>query len=101
MPPADLTAGIVRDRFRYWLGRFTTERPYNVTRTDVADLKRMFLPSLSPEGREAIKHDRDYVKGQLQHYDVQYEPREYTGNGVNLMKKVLAAGKVRKSLLFG
>lgn len=94
MPPADLTAEVTRDGFSYWLGRFTTEWPSDVTRTDVAELKRMFLPSLSDEGRKVINRDRGFVKGQLQHYGVQYDPRDYTGNGVNLMKKVLLAGKV-------
>lgn len=71
-----------------------------MTRTDVAELKRMFLPSLTDEGRKVINRDGGFVKGQLRHYDVHYEPREYTGNGVNLMKKVLLAGKVSSPDLF-
>jgi len=54
----------------------------------------MFLPKLT---REAQKHlDKGYgnfVRGQLKHYDVQFDESEYTGSGTLLLKKVLQAGK--------
>jgi len=53
----------------------------------------MFLPKLTPEANRALRQDRNFVKSQLKHYGLQYDEREFTGNGVKLLKKALEAGK--------
>jgi hypothetical protein len=56
----------------------------------------MFLPRLTSSANEKLRESgRSFVRGQLQHYGVDYDEREFTGNGTLLFKKLLQAGKVR------
>lgn len=63
-------------------------------RLDGAELKALFLPVVTPEARKLMYNRSDFVAAQLKHYGVEYDKKEYTGNGVLLLKKVLKAGKV-------
>lgn len=59
----------------------------------------MFLPRLIPEANKFIRDSysmtrgNNFVRGQLQHYGVDYEEREFTVNGTRLLKKALEMGK--------
>lgn len=59
MPP-NPSAALPRDGFSYRSGRFTTEKPYNLERVDVEELKRAFLPSLTDKGRKMLKQYPSY-----------------------------------------
>ena len=54
----------------------------------------MFIPRISASAAKILKEQPYFVAGQLQHYDVAYSPRELTGNGATLMKKLIREGKV-------
>lgn len=74
------------------LGRFQAE-PGPMDRVEGARLRSMFLPKLSREGQKAIGDNLSFVRCQLNHYGVQIEEKEFSGNGTALMKKVLQEGK--------
>ncbi|KAE8450780.1 hypothetical protein EG329_005693 [Mollisiaceae sp. DMI_Dod_QoI] len=88
---------ITRDGFTCSYGRFYA-LPDRVERVEGSSLRRMFLPTLNPEGRKQInaRHSDYFVRGQLKHYGVQFDESEISGNGTLLMKKVLQAGKCDK-----
>lgn len=90
--PADDYKDIRRDRFVYGLGRFQAE-PGPMDRVEGAHLRSMFLPKLSREGQKAIRDNLSFVCCQLNHYGVQFEEKEFSGNGTALMKKVPQEGK--------
>ncbi|PLB54467.1 hypothetical protein P170DRAFT_397971 [Aspergillus steynii IBT 23096] len=85
-------SSIKRDGFTSEYGRFCTVRG-RIQRQDGASLRSMFLPKLTPAGQRTLRDHRDFVRGQLQHYDVAFEEPQFTGNGTQLMKKALQAGK--------
>ena len=74
------------------LGRFQAE-PGPMDRVEGARLRSMSLPKLSREGQKAIGDNLSFVRCQLNHYGVQIEEKEFSGNGTALMKKVLQEGK--------
>jgi hypothetical protein len=78
-------------KFVYDDGRFMVE-PGGLERIEPSDLRRMFLPKLTPEGKRALEN-RYFVYCQLMHYGVKFEPKEFTGNGTTLLKKALQSGK--------
>ncbi|KAK4110154.1 hypothetical protein N656DRAFT_758203 [Canariomyces notabilis] len=80
---------IIRNGFRCSFGRFYAR--HCVERVDSSSLKSMFLPRLT-----GGCPSEDFVRGQLQHYGVDYDEKDFTGNGTRLMKKVLQAGKCDK-----
>jgi hypothetical protein len=86
---------VTRDGFKCAYGRFVTESPYNLERIEGSRLKELFIPRLTKEANKLLRDHRHFVRGQLQHYGVEYSPDEYKGEGTNLLKKALAAGKVR------
>ncbi|KAK3324154.1 hypothetical protein B0T19DRAFT_402406 [Cercophora scortea] len=82
---------VARDGFRYCYGRFYTDD--NVERIDGSELERMFLPRLTPEANNLLRHHHaNFVRSQLMHYGIEYDPTELTGNGTNLLKRALEAG---------
>ena len=81
-----------RDGFEWCYGRFLVADG-RTERRNVHGLSRVFLPKLTPEANRALRQDRNIVKSQLKHYGLQYDEREFTGNGVKLLKKALEAGK--------
>jgi hypothetical protein len=83
---------IRRDGFCSGFGRFMAE-PGRLDRIEGSHLRNMFLPKMSREGQKALRDNRHFVRGQLKHYGVQFEEREFSGNGTALMKKALQAGK--------
>lgn len=93
-PVSKASDTITEDGFKYSYGRFTTVQPSNVERIDGTRLRELFLPVVTSEAKRLMQRDRDFVVGQLKHYDISYEPKEYTGNGANLLKKLLKEGKV-------
>jgi hypothetical protein len=84
---------IVRDGFTCGFGRFFAKG--RVERIDGPRLKAMFLPRLTPEANRLLRDHSHFVRGQLQHYGVDYDETQLSGNGTLLLKKVLQAGKVR------
>lgn len=72
-------------------GRFLVE-PGRLERIEGSELRKMFLPKLTPLGRRALNNS-DFVRCQLMHYGVQFEDKEFSGNGTLLLKRVLQAGK--------
>lgn len=85
---------ITRDGFRCSYGRFFAQ---GVERIEGSRLKAMFLPRLAPEAKQLLRNHSSFVRGQLQHYGADYDAREFSGNGVLLLKKVLQAGKASSS----
>lgn len=82
---------VERNNFHYGFDHFTAE--YKSPRVDVAHLKAMFLRRpVSPEGKNMLLKHYLFVLNQLQHYDIDYDLDDYSGNGVNLLKSVLRAG---------
>ncbi|KAK7222553.1 hypothetical protein V2G26_010556 [Clonostachys chloroleuca] len=82
---------IVRDGFFCSYGRFCAG---HVDRMEGSDLRAMFLPNLSPKGRQVLaKEGESFVRGQLLHYGVTFRADEFSGNRALLMKKVLRQGK--------
>jgi hypothetical protein len=59
---------ITRDGFVYSLGGLYAQ-PGRVPRVEGPRLRSMFLPKLTPEGRELLRiyKGRDFVRGQLKH----------------------------------
>ena len=92
---AKMTYGdTTRFGFRFGYGRFYAEG--QVERIDGSRLKVMFLPRLT-SGANALlqKHHPRVFRGQLQHYGVDYDKNDLSGNGILPLKKVLQAGKAR------
>ncbi|KAH8434173.1 uncharacterized protein LDX57_011811 [Aspergillus melleus] len=85
------TPTIQRDGFISSFGRFRTSRGH-IERVDSTTLQSMFLPKLSATGQKALRDHRDFVRGQLQHYGEVFDESQLTGNGTQLIKKVLQAG---------
>ncbi|RHZ47825.1 hypothetical protein CDV55_101056 [Aspergillus turcosus] len=83
---------IRRDGFVSEFGRFMTD-PGRMERIEGSRLRSMFLPKLSREGQKALRDNHNFVRHQLKHYGVQFEEREFTGQGTALMKAALQAGK--------
>ena len=89
--------GIVRDGVESAYGRFTVN---GIERTESAELKAMFLPKLSPQGRSFMRDKgADFVRSLLVHYGVELERSEVPqGQKVNYLKKMLLAGKVNMEI---
>ncbi|GIK05558.1 hypothetical protein Aspvir_009671 [Aspergillus viridinutans] len=83
---------IRRDGFVSEFGRFMAD-PGRMDRIEGSRLRSMFLPKLSREGQKALRDNPHFVRAQLKHYGVQFEEREFTGQGTALMKAALQAGK--------
>lgn len=83
---------IRRDGFSSAFGRFKAD-PGRMDRIEGSRLRSMFLPKLSREGQKVLRDNFGFVRSQLKHYGVQFEEREFFGNGAALMKKALQAGK--------
>ncbi|OJZ82668.1 hypothetical protein ASPFODRAFT_63855 [Aspergillus luchuensis CBS 106.47] len=81
-----------RAGFTSSFGRFRTTRGGN-ERVDSFSLRKMFIPKLSREGQKILRDHTDFVRSQLQHYGVPFEEDQLSGNGTQLMKKVLQEGK--------
>jgi hypothetical protein len=86
------TGRVQRDGFEWGYGRFRVLHE-QTARYSVDALSKMFLPTISAEGKRAISKDRNFVKTQLKYYGIRYDGHEYKGNGVNLVKKALEAGQ--------
>lgn len=84
---------VVRGGFGFSHDRFWTI-PGNIERDTPEALRRMFLPGLTREANRVLRDKYYFVKGQFQHYGVEYDESEFHGNGTNLLKKMLCAGKV-------
>lgn len=84
---------IVRDGFEFSHGRFRVQRG-DIELVSPSSLRDMFIPRISASAAKIVKEQPYFVAGQLQHYDVAYSPRELTGNGATLMKKLIQEGKV-------
>ncbi|KAK3687513.1 hypothetical protein B0T22DRAFT_510245 [Podospora appendiculata] len=81
---------VARDGFTCASGRFCA---YGMDRVEASDLKRMFFPKVTWEAQRLLRNHRDrFVPAQLKHYGVEYDQNELTGNGVDLLRKVLQAG---------
>ena len=87
---------IIRDGFKSSGGRLFTVRG-DIERIDSAELKSMFLPSLNEKANTLLNEgvEGDFVRGQLQHYGVEYDESEFRGNGASLLQKKLETGQVR------
>ncbi|KAK4203968.1 hypothetical protein QBC40DRAFT_262003 [Triangularia verruculosa] len=85
---------VTHDGFKCSFGRFYTKN--GVERVDGARLKSIFLPRLTPEANKLLRNVHDFVRGQLQHYGVQYNEKDFSGNGTLLLKKMLQAGRFDK-----
>lgn len=53
----------------------------------------MFLPRLSHEATKPLQENRQFVRCQLKHYEIQFSEDEYSGNGTQLLQKFLEDGK--------
>lgn len=84
---------VCRNGFTYGFGRFLAGG--RVERVEGARLRAMFLPRLTPEATRLLREHRYFVRAQLQHYGVDFDEQEFSGNGTHLLKKSLQAGKVR------
>ncbi|KAL5341747.1 hypothetical protein BJX70DRAFT_395480 [Aspergillus crustosus] len=67
----------------------TNNAPQGIERVDGPTLKRMFLPTLTPEAQKALRDEPDFVRGQLKHYGVSINESQFSGNGTVLLKKAL------------
>lgn len=81
-----------RDGFEWTGDRFLVEiTSYclveRIPRYSVHELERMFLPTMTNEGKKTIRDNHGVVKAQLEHYAIQYEGRDFTGNGTPLLKR--------------
>ncbi|KAI9042127.1 uncharacterized protein KD926_006046 [Aspergillus affinis] len=83
---------VKRDGFISACGRFYTERG-RIERVNGDSLRGMFLPKLSSSAQRSLRDHSDFVRGQLQHYGVAFDERQFSGNGTLLMKKVLQDGR--------
>ncbi|CAI7573761.1 unnamed protein product [Penicillium pancosmium] len=87
-----LSDEVRRDSFVSSFGRFLAESGH-VERVEVERLRSLFLPKLTPDGQEVLCGEPNFVRSQLNHYDVQFEEREFVGNDTALMKAALKSGK--------
>jgi len=90
---------IRRDGFESTQGRFYVVDVGDslrcfVERIETQHLKAMFLPRLTPEANKMFRDHLEFVRCQLKHYGVEYDEKDFTGQGAVLMKKALLAGKV-------
>ncbi|KAH6847725.1 hypothetical protein B0I37DRAFT_431525 [Chaetomium sp. MPI-CAGE-AT-0009] len=87
---------IRRDGFTYAYGRFYAQG--RVERVDGYLLRAMFLPVLTQEAKSRLRNHTgsSFVRGQLQHYGVDYDERDFSGQGARLLKKMILAGKCDK-----
>ncbi|KAI1419720.1 hypothetical protein F5Y12DRAFT_205347 [Xylaria sp. FL1777] len=84
---------IARDGFSCAFGRFYSS-PGRGERVAGSVLRASFLPKLTPAGNKYIRDSGDsFVRSQLKHYGVAFDDSEFTGNGTQLLKEVLQAGK--------
>lgn len=67
--------------------------PGHMGRIEGPTLRKMFLPKITREGQRAISQNSHFVRCQLKHYGVEFEEKEYSGNGTALLKEALQAGK--------
>ncbi|TGJ82961.1 hypothetical protein E0Z10_g5812 [Xylaria hypoxylon] len=83
-----------RDGFQCAFGKFYAT-PGCVERVQGSVLRASFLPKLTPAGNEYLRdsYGDHFVRSQLKHYGVQFDDSEITGNGTQLLEKVLQAGK--------
>lgn len=78
----------------YALTRTCSPSGGRIRRYSLNELSRLFLPTMTPEGQNIIRWESGgFVRAQLQHYGVKYDKSEFKYNGVNLLKKALAAGQ--------
>src|SRR4051812_26889818 len=63
-----------------------------IERVNGFHLRVMFLPRLTAEASQLLKHQPAFVRGQLKHYGVEYDESEYSGNGTLLLTKEGALG---------
>jgi hypothetical protein len=85
---------VFRDGFEFGFDRFYA-LPYRIDRVDAADLRRMFLPKLTPEAKKMLRESFGrVVPAQLKHYGIEFKEADLKGNGTNFQKTVIAAGKV-------
>lgn len=86
---------ITHSNFRYGPGRGQFRTMDMHDRIASERLKALFLPSLTAEAKELLReHGESFVRGQLQHYGVEFGEGEFSGNGTLLMRRVLKSGKV-------
>lgn len=85
---------ITKDGFCYSRGRFYV-RPGYVERVESSALRDMFLPRISPLGRQKLNgpNSDNFVRAQLKHYGVAFDESQISGDGSLLMKKALLIGK--------
>lgn len=86
---------VTREGFAFGYGRFFAN-PGRVEVVSGQELRAMFLPKMTAEGRKKIRDNGCFVRGQLKHYDVSFKPSELSGKETNLLKKALLAGKCDK-----
>ncbi|PGG96408.1 hypothetical protein AJ79_09603 [Helicocarpus griseus UAMH5409] len=85
-----------RDGFEFAYDRFVA-LPDRIERVDGADLRRMFLPKLTPEANKRLRDNYGrFIPAQLKHYGIEFAESDIQGNGTNFFKKVLLAGKCDK-----
>lgn len=82
---------ITRDGFSSAYGRFYTAND-RIERMNGDSLRSLFLPRLTPGGQKVLRDHYNFVRGQLQHYGVAFDERQFTGNGTQLLKKTLQEG---------
>lgn len=78
------------DEFTLEDGRFTV---HGMERIEGSTLREMFLPKLTSQGRGPLEGNPRFVRSQLKHYGVDVDEEKYSGNGTNLLKSALQAGK--------
>ncbi|KAI1379900.1 hypothetical protein F4677DRAFT_442094 [Hypoxylon crocopeplum] len=86
---------VCRDGFEFAYDRFLA-LPGRVGRVEPSALREMFLPKLTQAANKVLRDKYHFVQAQLKHYGVEYDEMELTGNGTNLLKKMLKAGKLDK-----
>lgn len=89
--PHTSTMEISRQGFTCAYGRF---QALGEDRVETAKLKQLFLPAMTPEAKKLLRDKHYFVSAQLQHYGVQDAAQAGFGQGANVLKKALAAGKV-------
>ncbi|KAI2472342.1 hypothetical protein F4781DRAFT_384241 [Annulohypoxylon bovei var. microspora] len=86
---------VAQDGFEFSHDRFLTH-PSRAEREEPHFLRNMFLPKLTPEANKRLRDHGNFVSDQLKHYGVDYDKEKLTGNGTNLLKKLLKEGKLEK-----
>lgn len=66
---------------------------YGLDRIPGFRLREMFLPKMTPEGKRALDNNFNFVRAQMKHYDVEIDESKFHGNGTNLLKRALRAGR--------